>query len=173
MLVHPGREANRASPTTHARSQVREPGVLTQPDFTSVNMPQNLMLSASSEILLEAVSRSTVVSVNSMNRALLLPKPQETVPYQSLEFKPAQLLYTKVAFLEVGVVLLNVLRHHKSSIVMKGLCIRAHTSINNKITSEGYFSTLCSAADATPLQTMDSKFDLPEKLAKFNIFIQL
>lgn len=131
------------------------------------------MLGASSEILLEAVSGSTVVSVNSMNRALLLPKPQETVPYQSLEFKPAQLLYTKVAFLEMGVVLLNVLRHRKSSIVMKGLCIRAHASINNKITSGGYFSTLCSSADATPLQTMDLKFDLPEKLANVNLFVQL
>lgn len=57
------------------------------------------MQGASSEILLEAVSGNTVVSVNSMNWALLLLKPQEMVPFQSLEVK---LLYRDSIFKDGG-----------------------------------------------------------------------
>lgn len=91
--------------------------------------------------------------------------------FQSLELKLAQRLYAKIVFLRMGVVYLNVSRHREFSIVTKGLCIRVHTPINNKITSGGYFSTLCSSADAKHSQTMDLKFDLPEKTAEVNIFI--
>lgn len=171
MLVHPGPEANRASPATHTCSQVRKHGIHTRLSCTSVNMLPKLVLGSSSEILLEAVSGNTVFSVNSMNRALLLPKPQEMLPFQSLELELAQLLYTKIVFLRMGVVYLNISRHHEFSFVMKGLCIRVHTPINNKITSGGYFSTLCSSDDAKHSQTRDLKFDLPEKLAEVNIFI--
>lgn len=68
-----------------------------------------------------------------MNWALLLPKPQKTVALQSLKLKLAQLLYTKIVFLRMGVAYLNVSSRCEFFIVMKGLCIRVHTPINNKI----------------------------------------
>lgn len=64
----------------------------------------------------------------------------------------------------MGLVHLSVLRHGELSIVGKGLC-------NNKITSGGYFTTLCSLADAECLQTLDFKSNLPEKLAQVNIVL--
>lgn len=114
-------------PPPHMLTQVRKHGIHTRLSFTTVNMPQKLVLGAGSELLLEAISGNTVVSVNHGNWALLIPKPWETVPFQSLELKLAQLLYAKTVFLRIWVVYLNVTRHHKFSIVMKGLYQGPHT----------------------------------------------
>lgn len=54
--------------------------------------------------------------------------------------------------------------------MMKGLCIRNHTIIKSK-TFESYFSTLCSSTDAKHLQTVELKFDLPEKPAEVKAVI--
>jgi len=64
---------------------------------TPVNRPQKLVLGASSDVLIQAVSRNTLMSVNRMNWALLLPKPRETTPFQL-----AQLLYPRIAFSRTG-----------------------------------------------------------------------
>lgn len=71
----------RESPPPHTHSQVRKCGIPTWLSAASGNMPQKLMLGTSSEILLEVVCGNAVVSVNSVNRALLFPKPQEMVPF--------------------------------------------------------------------------------------------
>lgn len=77
-----GRAGSQESIPLHTHSgESGERGAHTRLSAASGNTPQKLLLGTSSETLLEAASGNAVVSVNSVDWALLFPKPRETVPF--------------------------------------------------------------------------------------------